>query len=79
MTQIPLTILLDDGASADMPAVVARLRDAGLVVDRVLAAAGVVSGRAASDAVAKLESVDGVAAVQPDREMHIAPPESELQ
>ncbi len=61
----------DDGL-ANLPAVVSALRDAGMVVDDVLEALGVVTGSAAPEAAGVLGAVPGVATVEVDREVGIS-------
>lgn len=63
----------------DLPAVVAGLRRAGLVVDEVLEVIGAVTGSIDADATADLESVPGVASVERQRSYKLPPPDSDLQ
>lgn len=51
----------------DMPAVVAALREAGLVVDDVLETLGMVTGSIATEKIWSLRAVPGVAGVERQR------------
>ncbi|MBI3964562.1 MAG: hypothetical protein HY329_02920 [Chloroflexi bacterium] len=58
--------------------VVRRCEQAGLKVKQRLEAAGVVTGSIASEKLAALKRVPGVAAVDVDRNVDIGPPEGDL-
>lgn len=62
MTQVIVTVDAQHRASIDE--VVRRLRGAGMIVDRVLARSGVVTGAIAEPAADRLADVDGVLAVE---------------
>lgn len=59
--------------------VVRDLRAAGLDVDQVLEATGIVTGTADSGTHAKLRRIRGVSDVSPDHPVDIGPPDSEVQ
>jgi len=73
----PVTVTLAD--DADVGAVVDRLQRAGLAVDQVLDAIGVVTGSVAHDKRAALKGLDGVLAVEDDNTFQLPPPDSEVQ
>lgn len=68
----------DDHLDA-LSTVVAALRRAGLRVDDVLDAVGMVTGTVAGGAVEALASVPGVAEVELQRVQRVAPPDAEIQ
>ncbi|MBC3191135.1 hypothetical protein H7X46_08675 [Pseudonocardia sp. C8] len=59
--------------------VVAGLEGAGLQVEKVLRGVGVVVGTCDEDRRSALAGVAGVGAVEPDREIRLAPPDSDVQ
>ena len=59
--------------------VVQRVQRAGLKVERQLQDIGVVTGSIDSAKVADLDRVQGVAAVERARGVHLPPPESDVQ
>lgn len=59
--------------------VVRALGESGVAVDDRSPAIGTVSGRIAAatpEALAAISAIDGVVAVEPEREIHLPPPES---
>ncbi|MEV8440127.1 hypothetical protein AB0425_22345 [Actinosynnema sp. NPDC051121] len=60
-------VVVSVDSPADLPAVVAALRDAGMVVDNVLEGLGVVTGSVASGEGDRLGAVPGVSHVEVDR------------
>lgn len=73
----PVTVTLADGV--DIGAVVARLESAGLTVDHVLDAIGVITGSVAREDRAAIEGLDGVLAVEDDHTFQLPPPDSDVQ
>jgi hypothetical protein len=73
----PVTVTLTDGA--DVGAVVDQLQRAGLTVDQVLGAIGVVTGSVAQQDRATLAGLDGVLAVEDDHTFQLPPPDSDIQ
>ena len=73
----PVTVTLADGA--DVGAVVDQLQRAGLTVDQVLGAIGVVTGSVAQQDRATLAGLDGVLAVEDDLTFQLPPPDSDIQ
>lgn len=65
--------------SGDADAVARELRAAGMDIDQVLGAAGIVTGSVAAGKRAKLARVPGVASVEAERNFQIAPPDAEIQ
>jgi hypothetical protein len=77
---IVVTALVADDQRAAIDAVAARLAAAGLSVGAVLPRLGVITGSVADrGAVAALECVDGVLAVEPARTVSLPPPDSPVQ
>jgi hypothetical protein len=73
--QITVTV----SADADAEVVAEQLRAAGMTVQQVLGAAGVITGSVATQARAALADVPGVLAVEPQQTFGIAPPDSGIQ
>ncbi len=72
-----VTVTLADGA--DVGAVVDQLQRAGLSVDQVLDAIGIVTGSLADENRAAVAGIDGVLAVEDDHTFQLPPPDSEVQ
>jgi hypothetical protein len=72
-----VTVLVDDEHLAAIDEVAAALQRAGLHVDAVLRATGVITG--SIDEPATLASIDGVAGIEPAREIRLPPPDQEVQ
>jgi hypothetical protein len=56
----------------------ADLRDAGLEVDVTLDRLGIVTGRAAPDAVERIRALPGLT-VEPEVDVHLPPPDAPVQ
>ncbi len=65
--------------SDDADAVAAQLRAAGMNVDQVLGAAGVITGSIAVAKRSALAALPGVASVESERAFQIAPPDADIQ
>jgi hypothetical protein len=76
---VPVVVAVDDARRTDLAAVVDALRDAGLRVGEVLAAAGVVTGTADSERISSLSAVSGVVSVEAARTIGLPPPDSSVQ
>ena len=74
-----VTVTVADDQVADTGAVAGRLRSAGMNVEQVLDAVGVVIGSVPAEQRQSLEAVPGVAAVEDETTFQIAPPDSEVQ
>ncbi|MEQ3553797.1 hypothetical protein WIS52_25260 [Pseudonocardia nematodicida] len=59
--------------------VVAACTSAGMRVEKVLRAVGVVVGTCDGDRTTALSEVTGVGSVEPDREVRLPPPDSDVQ
>lgn len=59
--------------------VAAALRDAGMEVDAVLPAIGIVTGSIEGDRLTALAALPGVAAVEEQSGVQLAPPDGEVQ
>lgn len=76
---VSVVVSVADDHLDDITKVVADLRRAGLRVDNVLDAVGMVTGTVAGGAVEALESVSGVAEVELQRVHRVSPPDAEIQ
>lgn len=65
--------------SSGLERTVAGLRSAGLLVDQILPAIGAVTGSVASHRLPVLHAVTGVIAVERQRDVHVPPPDGDLQ
>jgi cation transporter-like permease len=73
--QITVTLAAD----ADAEVVAEQLRAAGMTVEQVLVAAGVITGSVAAQTRAALADVPGVLAIEPQQTFGINPPDSGIQ
>lgn len=64
-----VVVTIDDEHLTSIAKVAAELTSAGLVVEHVMAMAGVIAGEAPLDKLATLRAIPGVQAVEPDEEM----------
>jgi hypothetical protein len=71
---VDVAISVTDDSLSRMPEVVAALRAAGLVVDDVLEALGMVTGSIDPEAFGSLAAVPGVAEVERQRVIRLPPP-----
>lgn len=67
MARIRLTILVHESCRDCFPEVVERCREAGLAVEREMVSIGVITGSIDEAGMHGLESIEGVAAVEPER------------
>ena len=74
-----ILITVDEGHLVDIDAVAEGLRAAGMTVEQVLDAVGIVTGAVDSERRAALAAVPGVVAVELDRRVQLAPPDAEVQ
>jgi hypothetical protein len=73
--QITVTV----SAEADIEVVAEGLRAAGVTVQQVLRAVGVITGSVAAETRAALADLPGVLAVEPQQTFQVPPPDSEIQ
>lgn len=76
---VNVVVSVADDHLDELSTVVTALRGAGLHVDDVLDAVGMVTGTVAGASVEALESVPGVAEVELQRVQRVAPPDAEIQ
>jgi len=65
--------------SGDADAVARELREAGMDVEQILGAVGIITGSVAPGGRAALAQLPGVASVEAEQTFHIAPPDAEIQ
>lgn len=63
----------------DMSTVLTAMQQAGLVVNDIQEALGTVTGSIDADAIGRLETVPGVAAVERERRYQLPPPDADVQ
>jgi hypothetical protein len=76
---VPLAVSVDDAHLDRIEHVAARLRDAGMRVERSLQTIGTITGSAPESKLAALRATEGVAAVERQREYQLPPPDSPVQ
>ena len=79
MSKVHLLISVDDEHLNRFSEVVKNVEDAGVDVEQQMEEIGVVTGSIESEMVGPLKNVEGVSHVEPSREYHIAPPDSDIQ
>jgi hypothetical protein len=79
MSKVPVSVSISGDQLGRFPEVVEQARAVGLEVSQEMDLIGVVSGSIEEDQMADLRGVPGVAAVEPDRQFEIAPPDSAIQ
>ncbi|WP_102158092.1 ketohydroxyglutarate aldolase [Zhihengliuella halotolerans] len=72
-------VTVEEKYRAQIGDVTAALESAGLRVDRVLKTLGIVCGSAGGDCRVVFASIEGVASVDAERSIRIAPPDSDVQ
>lgn len=72
-------VSVDDDHSGDLPAVVERLRAAGMEVDQALDSIGTVTGSVDAGRAPAVAEVKGVAGVETSREFRLPPPDAPVQ
>jgi len=79
MAKVNLSVSVKDDHLPRFSEFVAQLKKTGFNVDKELASAGVVTGSIESHKVPELNKLTGVAHVEESREIHLPPPESDIQ
>jgi hypothetical protein len=74
-----ITVTVDSEHADRVEDVASHLSGAGMHVDRVLGSLGMVSGTADDASWPALEAVEGVASIDVQQDVTLAPPESEVQ
>jgi hypothetical protein len=77
MTEIPVIVLVDDGA--DLQKVKANCEAYGLAQVRALPRLGILKGLIEEDRMAELRKVPNVRSVEREREIKLPPPTSPVQ
>ncbi|MGX7828344.1 hypothetical protein ACTG9Q_24965 [Actinokineospora sp. 24-640] len=72
-------VVLADSGLARLPEVVAGLEAAGLLVEEILDAVGVITGTIEHGAISALLAIDGVDDIEPVTTVQLPHPDSELQ
>jgi hypothetical protein len=77
--KVKVNVSIADESVPDFEKVVQGLKGAGLNVEQELESIGVVTGSIESNLLLDLEQVEGVTAVEQQREIHVLPPDSDVQ
>jgi hypothetical protein len=75
----PVTVTVSASHVGAIDALVAQLRQAGMDVEQVLGALGVITGSIDDAQLAAIEALPGVAAVEEQASFQLPPPDAELQ
>lgn len=76
---ISVSVVVDDVHAAVIGDVAARLRAAGMTVDAVLDAVGIITGSVSEQQLSALQAMAGVESVSRDRQVQLPPPEADVQ
>jgi hypothetical protein len=79
MSDDKVNVLIDDSYRDRFDEVVGRARAAGLRIDQLLQESGVMTGAINPAKRRDLELVQGIAAVETQQEIHVPPPERDIQ
>ncbi|MDQ4105125.1 MAG: ketohydroxyglutarate aldolase [Actinomycetota bacterium] len=74
-----ITVTVGDDHVGDIAGVAEQLQAAGMNVDQVLDAVGIITGSVPSERRDALERLPGVAAVEGEHSFQIPPPDAEVQ
>jgi hypothetical protein len=74
-----VTVTVADSHAGDLAELVARLALAGLEVEQVLAAVGVITGSVEESQLAAIAALPGVAAVEEQTSFQLPPPDADVQ
>ena len=74
-----VTVTASDPQAAAMEELATRLRQAGMDVDQLLGALGVITGSVDDAQLAAIEVLPGVAAVEAQAKVQIPPPDADVQ
>ena len=74
-----ITVTVTEGQQPNIDELADRLRAAGMQVDQVLPAVGVITGSVTGSQRTLIEQEAGVAAVEDETSFQIAPPDSDVQ
>ena len=78
-TRMRMMVSVDDEGFRNLSEIVEACKAAGLEVDSVLDAAGVITGQGDRAVCESVKHIKGVAAVEEQREVQIAPPTDTVQ
>lgn len=74
-----VTVIVADSHAGMLEELAERLAGAGMQVDQVLAAVGVITGSAQDEQLAAIATLEGVAAVEQQSTFQLAPPDADVQ
>ena len=74
-----VTVTVADSHAGMLEELAERLAGAGMQVDQVLAAVGVITGSAQDEQLAAIATLEGVAAVEQQSTFQLAPPDADVQ
>lgn len=74
-----VTVTVADSHAGELDDVAGRLARAGMQVEQVLVALGVVTGSVEDAQLAAIEALPGVAAVEQQASFRLAPPDADVQ
>ena len=74
-----VTVTVADSHMAHAEEVARRLEQAGMQVEQVLSALGIITGSLDEAQLAALEAVEGVAAIEQQKGFQLPPPDADVQ
>ncbi len=79
MAKVRLSIVLEEGHLPKFNEVVRSLKKAGMTVENQLQSTGIVTGSVDEKKIKQLQKVNGVAQIEREHSLQIAPPDSDVQ
>ena len=79
MPKTNVSVSVDDQHIDEIVEVAGQLSSAGMKVEQIMNKIGVIVGSCDSDKMEAISQVEGVSAVEPERDYQISPPESDIQ
>lgn len=79
MSQIPITVSVDEAHLPQIQEISQQLGSSGMNVEQTLSSIGVIQGSIAEDRVNIIREIEGVQNVETQRTYHLNPPDSKIQ
>ncbi len=79
MAQVKVSLLVEDSALPRISEIADSCKAAGLTIESVLEAVGVITGAVEESGLDKLRTADGIANLEIQKTVQLAPPDSNVQ
>lgn len=79
MTQIKLSVLVEDSFLSKFDEIVEKIKAAGMNVEYALRITGIITGEADEQKINQLNNIAGIAKIEEQRPYQIVPPDSDIQ